>query len=310
MRFGRVRSGLTETVEDASAVALDTTGHVLFESGEPDTPVFYRSAVKPFQALAASRTGLSLPDEHLAVTCASHGGFPVHLGIVDAILSDHGMTTDALLCTPDRPLSPAAHDLQLARGNSRKERRFHNCSGKHAGWLAACTVAGWDTRSYLDADHRLQQSIIDVVSDVTRLDTEPVGIDGCGAPTLRGSTRGLAHAFQRLDSDPELAPMKHAMARFPALVADNTRPDGRTGMWWGGAQKAGAEGLYGLTRNGVTIAVKAHSGNSSVAVAAALVTADRIGMLTPAMAEALSDELRPRVIGGGETVGHMELIEA
>lgn len=310
MRFGRVRSGLVETVEDVSVIAIDDTGNVLFESGEPDRPLFYRSAVKPFQALAGARMGLTLPDEHLAVACASHGGFPVHLSMVETILTDHGLSTDDLQCTPDRPLAEAAHCHQVARGNSCKERRFHNCSGKHAGWLAACTVAGWDTSTYLAPDHPLQQSVLEIIRDMTGIDPEPVGVDGCGAPTLRGSTRGLATAFSRLGSDPELAPMARAMTRFSALVSDNTRPDGRSGLWWGGPQKVGAEGLYASTRNGLTIAAKSHSGRSDVAVAAALTVADRIGALPPAMANALEPEIRPPVIGAGRTVGHMELIEA
>jgi L-asparaginase II len=310
MRFARIRSGLVESTEDASVIAIDASGSVLLSSGEPDTPLFYRSSIKPFQALAAARAGLTLPDEHLAVTCASHGGFPVHLGIVESILTDHGLTTDSLQCTPDRPLAQAAHDLQLARGNSRRERRFHNCSGKHSGLLAACTVAGWDTATYLDPEHPIQRSIVEIVTDMTGIDTEPIGTDGCGAPTLRGTTRGLATAFSRLGADEELTPMARAMTRFGALVADNTRPDGRAGLWWGGPQKTGAEGLYAMTRGGLAIAAKSHSGRSEIAIAAALIAAERIGALTPAMANALENQIRPPTIGGGRTVGNMELIQA
>ena len=310
MRFARIRSGLVESTENASVIAIDESGSVLLSSGEPETPVFYRSVIKPFQALAAVRTGLALPDEHLAVTCASHGGFPVHLGIVESILTDHGLTTDSLQCPPDRPLAQEARDLQLARGNSRKERRFHNCSGKHAGLLAACTVAGWDTDSYLDLDHPIQQSIVAIVTDMTGLDTGPIGIDGCGAPTLRGTIGGLATAFSRLGSDEELAPIARAMARFGALVADNTRPDGRASLWWGGPQKVGAAGLYAMTRGGLTIAAKSHSGSSEIAVAAALIAAKRLGALPPAMENALKDQIRPPTTGGGRTVGNTELIEA
>jgi L-asparaginase II len=275
---------------------MDASGNVLFSSGDPDRPVFYRSSIKPFQALAAARTGRTLPDEHLAVSCASHGGFPVHVGIVEAILADHGLSVDDL--------------LQVARGNTRKERRFHNCSGKHAGWLAACTVAGWDTKTYLEPDHPLQRSIVDIMGDVSGIEPEPVGVDGCGAPTLRGSTKGLANAFIRLGNDPELAPIASAVNRFGALVADNLRPEGRTALWWGGPLKVGAEGLLGMTTGDVTIASKSHSGRSEIAVAAALVTAEKIGALSRAMVNALGDEIRPPVVGGGAVVGHMELIEA
>ncbi|GMQ92896.1 MAG: asparaginase [Acidimicrobiia bacterium] len=310
MRFARVRSGLAESFEDATVVALDDSGTTIFSSGDLDAPVFYRSAIKPFQALAAARTGLSLPDEHLAITCASHGGFPVHIAIVETILEDSGLTKNDLRCPPDRPLSAAAHELQLIRGNAADESRFHNCSGKHAGWLAACMVAGWDTETYLHPDHPIQRSVMKIMSDVTEMDPDPVGIDGCGAPTLRGSVMGLARAFSRLGTDDELAPMARAMTRFGALVADNLRPDGRSALWWGGPQKIGAEGLIGMTRNGITIAAKAHSGRSEVAVAAALVTAEQIGALPPVASDALEQQIRPPVIGAGRPVGRMELIEA
>ncbi len=291
-------------------MALDDAGKAIFTSGDPDAPVFYRSAIKPFQALAAARAGLKLSDEHLAVTCASHGGFPVHIAIVEAILEDHGLTRDHLGCTPGRPMSRTADELQLMRGNTRLERRFHNCSGKHAGWLAACTVAGWDTDTYLSSDHPLQRSIVEIIADVTEVSPEPVGVDGCGAPTLRGSIRGLARAFRRLGTDDELAPMTRAMTRFGALVADNVRADGRSALWWGGPLKIGAAGLIAMTRNGITIAAKAHSGNPDVAVAAALVTAERIGALPTPAIDALEDQISPPVIGAGRSVGRMELVEA
>lgn len=190
------------------------------------------------------------------------------------------------------------------------ERIFHNCSGKHAGWLAACTVAGWDTATYLEPKHPLQESIVEIVYDLSGIDPTPTGVDGCGAPTLRGSIRGLARAFSRLGSDPELAPMARAMTRFGALVADNTRPDGRTGAWWGGPQKTGAEGIFAMTRGGVSVATKSHSGKPEVAVAAALVAVQNVGALSPAMGAALVDQVQPPVFGGGRVVGRLELISA
>jgi len=113
-----------------------------------------------------------------------------------------------------------------------------------------------------------------------------------------------------LGSDPELAPIANAMTRFGALVADNVRPDGRTAAWWGGPQKVGAEGLFGMTRNGFTVAAKSHSGRPEVAVAAALVAAQDVGALSPAMRTALTDQIDRPVLGGGRVVGTMELIEA
>ncbi len=309
MRLARVRSGLAESYDDVAAIAIDGDGTVLYSSGAIGQPIFYRSAIKPFQAIAAARTGLELPPSHLAVSCASHGGYPVHLAIVDQILSDHGLTRDALATTPGRPLSHDADVLQILRGNTRLEPRFHNCSGKHAGWLAACTVAGWDIASYLDLHHPLQQSVLEVMQEYSGADARPVGVDGCGAPTLRGTIATLATAFSCLTTTPEATPIAVAMATYGALVADNVRNDGRVGITWGGPQKVGAEGSFAMASHGVAIATKSQSGTSEMAVAAALDVARRIGVLPDAMADALDTAMSPPVIGGGRAVGRTVILE-
>ena len=99
------------------------------------------------------------------------------------------------------------------------------------------------------------------------------------------------------------------MARFGALVADNTHPSGRIALQWGGPVKAGAEGSIGMVRQGVGIAAKSRTGNSYASAAAVLEVADRLGMLTDSMAAALSDVRRPAVIGGNRTVGAWELVQ-
>lgn len=310
MRFARVRSGLAESFDDVTVIALDADGNVLFESGEPDRPMYYRSAIKPIQALAARRTGLDLPAEHLALTCASHRGWPLHIATVRKMLSDYGLTERDLKTPPGRPLSPVADSALIARGDHTQRPVLHMCSGKHAGWLAACVTAGWDTESYLSSDHPLQQLVVEVVREYTGIDPRPVGIDGCGAPTLVGSVRGLAESFRSLDTVDELRPIATAMARFGSLVADNDPPLGRVSAVWGGPVKGGAEGCFGMVRQGVAIATKSASGNDDNAVTAALHTADRIGMLTAAMRDALQPQLHPPVIGGTQPVGSLELINA
>ena len=308
MRFASVRSGLAESFDDVEAIAVDSTGAELFVSGDPDRPMFYRSAIKPLQALAARRTGLVLPPEHLALTCSSHSGYPVHIAIVRQILIDADLTETALRTTPDRPLSGLANADLIATGDRSKRPILHNCSGKHAGWLAACVHAGWDLETYLEPDHPLQTFIFEIVAEFSGIDPHPVGVDGCGAPTLRGSIRGLAMAFVNLDTNEETAPIASAMARFPTLVAGNIRADGRIGAMWGGPQKRGAEGSFAMVRQGVAIATKSLSGDDETATTAALHVADRLDMLTDAMKTALEPQLGPPVLGAGRTVGHLELV--
>lgn len=310
MRFERVRSGLAETVHDVDVIAVDANGRDLFASGDPDRVFFHRSAIKPFQALAGQRLGLRLPNEHLAVACSSHGGHPVHIAIVRDMLRRHDRDPADLRTPPAWPLAPGARDALVARGHSEPLPIFHNCSGKHAGWLAACSVADLDPGTYTDPEHPLQRSIADIVADVTGGDVAPTGIDGCGAPTMRGTVRGLARAFARLSIDPEMATIATAMSSYGALVADNVRGDGRFAANWGGPSKVGAEGVFAASRHGVGIAAKARDGVEGVAVAAVLAAADHLGMVPNGTSAWLDDVARPPVFGGTDRVGTLEPVRS
>ncbi len=309
MQVRTVRSDLTEIVDEVDAVVVAPDGSESFVSGDADRPLFYRSAIKPLQATVALEAGADLPPEHLALACASHGGFPAHLAIVERILADGGLTEDDLRCPPAWPLATSARDLVVANGTRRPRRLFHNCSGKHAAWLRACRAAGWPIDGYLEPDHPLQRRIVQVVRDATGVEPEPVGVDGCGAPTLRGTVRGLARAFSRLTTDDRFTAAARAIDRFPALVADDLRPDGRFAMWWGGPVKVGAAGLVGAARNGVGLAARSRSGDSGAAVMGLIEAARRVGLLVPAMDRALADVSAPPVMGGGRIVGRTSVDE-
>lgn len=300
-----VRSGLAESLHEADVVVVDRYGRELYRSGDVDRILFYRSAIKPFQTQVATEAGVELPDEHLAIASASHGGYPAHLAIVRSILADGGLGESSLQCPATWPLSSGAKDLQIRRGATGPRPIFHNCSGKHALMLRACLTAGWTTEDYLDPNHPLQRRIVAMVGEVSGIDPEPVGVDGCGAPTLRGSVRGLARAFATLTTDLRFETVARAVSRFPALVADNVRGDGRVALWWGGPVKVGAEGLIGCARQGIGLASRARGGKQSVAVAAALAAARDVGLLSQAMENALSDVAAPPVLGGGLPVGEL-----
>ncbi len=301
-----VRSGLIESLHRGSAVAVDSSGRALFEYGEPDRPIFYRSAIKPLQAIIGIRVGSGLSPEEVAITCASHSAFPIHVALVEKILQDAGLTQEALQTPPDWPMGQAAVAAVRAAGHNAPRSIWHNCSGKHAGWLAACQTAGWDPDTYLEPDHPLQREVLDIVRDATKVEPTPTGIDGCGAPTLRGSIRGLATAFARISSDDEFAATAAATHRFPSLVASNDRSDGKLAAWWDGPMKAGAQGLLGAGRHGVGIAVRSESGSSDIAVVAMAAVMRHLGLLSAAALDALVDVAAPPVLGHGKPVGTIE----
>ena len=78
-------------------VAVDADGKVIGTWGEQDITFFYRSAIKPFQATVSREAGADLPPEQMAVTCSSHGGYPLHLGLVEANLARQ--VSPPLLCS-------------------------------------------------------------------------------------------------------------------------------------------------------------------------------------------------------------------
>lgn len=308
MLLATVRSGEIEATHDVSIVAVDEGGREIRSWGEREATFFYRSAIKPFQATVSLESGAELTPEQLAVVCASHGGYPTHLALVESILTDAGLSDAALQCPPAWPRDAQAKDLLIAAGHRRERRLYHNCSGKHAGWLAACTAAGEPTATYLDPAHPLQQRARRLVEEVTKVRGNPIGVDGCGAPTLRGTLLGLARAFSTLTTEPRFERPRMAMQRFPALVAANTMADGIFAAWWGGPVKVGAQGLIAAGRNGIGIAAKSHEGSIDIATAAIAEAARQIGLLSAAAEEALADVRRIPVLGGGRKVGSIRPI--
>ena len=310
MQIATIRSGQIESTHDVSVVVVDGDGRVIGSWGRPDITFFYRSAIKPFQATVSREAGADLLPEQTAITCSSHGGYPLHLGLVQANLTGAGLTADDLRCPRAWPRDPGAKDVQLVRGERQSTRLFNNCSGKHSGWLAASVASGWPTETYLDPSHPIQQRVVALIHEVTGVDPQPLGIDGCGAPTPRGELTGLARSFARLSSEERFADIALAMKRFPAVVSSNTLNEGKFAAWWGGPVKGGAQGLIAAGRNGFGIAAKSHEGNVDIAIVGMVEAIRRVGLLSQVAEEALVDVARIPVLGGGKQVGTIEPIEA
>lgn len=104
---------------------LVRNGSVDVAAGNPDHVTFWRSGAKPFQALPLVREVDRLPDEEVAIACASHEARPEQLASVEALLARVGSRGEDLEC-----------GTETAGG--RLSRLAHKCSGKHAGMLVMC----------------------------------------------------------------------------------------------------------------------------------------------------------------------------
>ena len=300
----KVRSGLEETHHLGALAVTGEDGSLIAHAGDIDRPFFLRSSAKPFQAFISQESGAALEPLELAMASASHAGHPVHIALVGSMLDDAGLDESALQCPEDWPLSAdAARRLHLD-GSARPRSIWHNCSGKHAGFLRACVGSGWPIESYLSPDHPLQLRIVEFVSDLGNHPVEPVGVDGCGAPVLRTTVRAMSRVFSRLACEPELRGVFEAMHRYPSLIGSNGAGDSTIAMALNAAAKGGAQGCMGVAVEGrLGLAVKSWDGLGEIAAVAAVAALDHLAELTPTARSALADIGRPEVLGGGSRVG-------
>ena len=286
---------------------VGSDGALVASFGDIDRPFYLRSSAKPFQATISQESGADLRPLEMAMACASHRGFPVHIALVASILQGASIDESALGCPPDWPLASSARDLVLRSGAPGKRRIWHNCSGKHAAFLRACVGSGWPLDSYLSPDHPLQRRIIDFATELGEHPAEPVGVDGCGAPTLRTNTRAMGLMFARLATESRLRSAFDAMHRYPALVGANGECDTEIAIATNSVAKGGAAGCLGVAVEGrFGIAVKSWDGLVPVAGIGAVETMTQLGELTATGFEALEPVRRPAVLGGGVPVGGFE----
>ncbi|WP_371498567.1 asparaginase [Kitasatospora sp. NBC_00374] len=260
-----IRSGFTEGRHRGSLVLLAADGSVEYALGAPDAPVFPRSTAKPFQAVATLRAGLAIEGELLALAASSHSAETFHLDAVRRILAEAGLSEADLRTPADLPLDEAEAELLLRR-DGRPSPILMDCSGKHAGWLAACAANGWDTASYLDPAHPIQRLAREATAEATGEQPAHVGTDGCGAPLLAVSLTALARGYRALVlAEPGTAPrlVADAMRAHPEYVAGTRRAD----TWLmravpGALSKMGAEAVQVVAlADGRALAFKIEDGS-------------------------------------------------
>ncbi|MGH8914208.1 MAG: asparaginase, partial [Acidimicrobiia bacterium] len=135
----------------------------------------------------------------------------------------------------------------------------------------------------------------------------PLGVDGCGAPVMRTTTRVMALLFARLATLPELREVFGAMHRYPALVSGTGNGDASVATAINAVAKRGAAGCAGVAiDNRLGVAVKSWDGNQMVVDSAMIATLAALGELPPYASTDLSALARPPVMGGGRQVGALE----
>jgi len=267
----RTRGPLVESAHEVHLAFADLSG--AGESwGDVDVPVFWRSAAKPLQAISAVRLGVmeqaQLPEEALALACASHSSEPRHRAVAGAMLAALGLDERALACGAHPPLG-AEMGARVRLGMDVPSPVWSNCSGKHLLMLAMAQTQGWSVDGYAREGHPVQERILQDVADLCGVPVEsiPLGLDGCNAVCTAVPLRAMARAWATLmaGADPSAARVRSAMLEHPLLVAGTGRlcttlMEAAAGRL---VVKVGAEGVYcaGLVQEGLGIALKVRDGS-------------------------------------------------
>jgi L-asparaginase II len=285
-----VRGDTVESRHRVHAVAV-RDGRVVESAGDPQIVTFMRSSAKPLQALPLARERPDIPDDELAIACASHLARSDQLDAVRKLLAAAGATEDDLECGAD---------------GDPPSRLNHNCSGKHAGMLATCRAHGWEFAGYRLASHPLQQLLLAEVAAAAGLERTEIatGVDGCGVVNFAMPLERMALAFARLPSLEGGAAVVRAMRAHPGLIAGPGAPDTvlmeQADGW---IAKGGAEALMcAAGTDGTGYALKVEDGGKRAVGPATAAFAGRLGIVLPQLAVISVENSR------GERVGQMRAV--
>lgn len=284
------RGNLIESRHYGAISVVDAHGKTVFAAGDVSTPIYPRSTVKSLQALPLLTEGaadkLSLPDEALALACASHQGEPAHTAVAADMLGRVGMDYTALECGAHWPLDARSGRALACAGE--EPTTLHNCcSGKHAGFVCLACATGQNPEHYIRPTHPIMQKIAHTLTEVTGVPHTDAnrGTDGCAIPTWAIPLSALALAFARFATGTGLSAdqanaakrLRTAQLAHPFMVAGTGEFD--TVVMQALAPrvitKMGAEGVrtIALPEKGLGIAIKCRNGSvqAAEAVAAALI---------------------------------------
>ncbi len=304
-----IRDGVTESVHHGIVAVVDHDGNSLLKRGNQKVPVYPRSTLKPFQTLGVLSTGVSLTSVETVLTTASHSGSSKHRDAVAAFLARHGLDESHLQCPVDWPLGAAERHAMQAEGKP-QDRFAMNCSGKHAGFLAACQHLGYDLETYLEPDHPLQRLMADTIEEWTRESISFSSTDGCGAPLHQVSLHGLARGIARvaLSEDPRAAALTSALAENPWAIDGVGRANTRTIERLGGVAKIGAEGLVVIgVPQGIAVSVKVLDGSMRATTPIALEALRSVGAISTEDRDSLLADVSEHVLGGGRVIGGLDV---
>lgn len=313
-----------ESVHRVSAAVADPSGHLHASLGDPHLVTCLRSAAKPFQALPLVATGaadrLGLSEKEIAIACSSHNAEPRHLEVVGSLLQKAGLGVSDLRCGAHLPYDAAGASALLAAREA-PTALHNNCSGKHAGMLAACVGNGWPTDAYLDPKHPLQRAILSALARYSAIPEDRIATatDGCTAPCFYLPLSAYARAFAHLARPEKAAEAdREPLRRIAAAMTGGAWFVGGTGRIdtdiMGAAEgrivsKIGGEAIQAVAEveTGRALVLKVEDGASRAGDPAVVEACRQLGWLEPRALEVLGEHWRPTLTNwNGLAIGRIE----
>jgi len=285
------RNGITESIHKVHAVVCDFKGRILMCCGNPNYETFIRSALKPFQAIPFISSGaheyLKLSNKGIAIACGSHIGTVEHARTAFSLLWKSDIDVTALKCPIPK---------------NKESKLEHNCSGKHAAFLATCKKMNWSYENYLDKNHPLQIEILRKLGEIVNLPSESfiTSKDECGAPTLflKINTMAKLYAILCQSKYSDLEQILRAMIDKPELIRGEGEFDTELIKRGHGqiVSKGGAEGIQciGRVNEGLGLSIKVEDGSRRAKHAAAIHILKQLEWITPTGSSELEKKLLPQ----------------
>jgi L-asparaginase II len=324
------RGALVESIHCGSVAVVDDAGEMVTWAGDPEGRIYFRSSGKPFQAVPLVASGAAdafgFNSVELALACASHDASARHQAVAASMLAKAGLGESDLRCG----FSPPMDEEEKARvvlGLEPRSQIKCECSGEHAGMLAACRHRGWSTGNYNDLDHPLQQDVLAVIAAATGIPADELVLatDGCSIPTFGAPLRSFARAYAVL-ADPHralwdgpvewrdaLIRLRDAMLAHPDMIAGQGNLDTDLMQLTNGRilAKLGAEGLLCLAvpDRGLGIAIVDADGSQRGLGPAAIAVLQQLDLIEADKIEALRKQHSGEVLNfAGTPVGEIQSV--
>jgi L-asparaginase II len=198
-----VRGGIVENIHTGIICGVNDQSEAYYQVGDDEHITYFRSAAKPFQALPVFMTDIiekyGLTEEEVALFTASHRGESYHIRALESMLEKLPVKEEELYCPASYPLNLHPREEMIRKGQT-KRKLYHNCSGKHMGFITVCREWGLPIDGYWKNEHPLQKEILNILSILsdTPVPNIHVGIDGCGAPVFAMPLKRMASTYLKL----------------------------------------------------------------------------------------------------------------